>query len=126
WRPRRRLGGADRAPRTGRANRSHHLPFARRPDREEFLPRPKRGMDRSTGVAGAAVESGSGSEPDHLEAGRAGRKRAPDQSARTKREIAGRRKDRMNRSRRQNCNAVNAASLARWIVLTAFLALTGL
>src|ERR1700720_3441024 len=32
----------------------------------------------------------------------------------------------MNRSRRQNCNAVNAASLARWIVLTAFLALTGL
>ena len=32
----------------------------------------------------------------------------------------------MNRSRRRNCNAVNAASLARWIVLTAFLALTGL
>src|SRR5881296_4407694 len=32
----------------------------------------------------------------------------------------------MNRSRRRNHNAVNAASLARWIVLTAFLALTGL
>jgi hypothetical protein len=31
----------------------------------------------------------------------------------------------MNRSRR-NWNAVDAASLARWIVLTAFLALTGL
>jgi hypothetical protein len=32
----------------------------------------------------------------------------------------------MNRSRRRNCNAVNAASLARWIVMTAFLALAGL
>jgi hypothetical protein len=32
----------------------------------------------------------------------------------------------MNRSRRKNWNAVEAASLARWIVLTAFLALTGL
>src|SRR5213075_219048 len=32
----------------------------------------------------------------------------------------------MNRSRRKNCNAVNAASLARWIVVTAFLALAGL
>jgi hypothetical protein len=32
----------------------------------------------------------------------------------------------MNRSRRRNCNAVNAASLARWIVVTAFLALAGL
>ncbi len=32
----------------------------------------------------------------------------------------------MNRSRRKNCNAVNAASLARWIVMTAFLALAGL
>jgi hypothetical protein len=32
----------------------------------------------------------------------------------------------MNRSRRQNWNRVEAASLARWIVLTAFLALTGL
>jgi cell division protein FtsB len=31
----------------------------------------------------------------------------------------------MNRSRR-NWNTVNAASLARWIVVTAFLALTGL
>jgi hypothetical protein len=32
----------------------------------------------------------------------------------------------MSRSRRKNWNAVEAASLARWIVLTAFLALTGL
>src|SRR6266436_1885208 len=32
----------------------------------------------------------------------------------------------MNRSRRRNCNAVNAASLARWIVMTAFLAAAGL
>jgi hypothetical protein len=32
----------------------------------------------------------------------------------------------MNRSRRRDCNTVNAASLARWIVMTAFLALAGL
>jgi hypothetical protein len=32
----------------------------------------------------------------------------------------------MNRSSRRNCNTVNAASLARWIVMTAFLALAGL
>jgi hypothetical protein len=32
----------------------------------------------------------------------------------------------MSRSRRKNWNSVNAASLARWIVLTGFLALTGL
>ena len=32
----------------------------------------------------------------------------------------------MNRSRRRNWNAVNAASLARWIVVTVFLALVGL
>jgi hypothetical protein len=32
----------------------------------------------------------------------------------------------MSHSRRKNWNEVNAASLARWIVLTAFLALTGL
>ena len=32
----------------------------------------------------------------------------------------------MNGSRRRNCNTVNAASLARWIVVTAFLALAGL
>jgi hypothetical protein len=32
----------------------------------------------------------------------------------------------MKHSRRRNCNAVNAASLARWIVMTAFLALAGL
>jgi hypothetical protein len=32
----------------------------------------------------------------------------------------------MTRSHRRNHNAVNAASLARWIVMTAFLALAGL
>jgi hypothetical protein len=32
----------------------------------------------------------------------------------------------MNRSRRKNMNAVDAPSLARWIVVTGFLALTGL
>ena len=32
----------------------------------------------------------------------------------------------MNRSHRKNRNAINAASLARWIVMTAFLALAGL
>ena len=32
----------------------------------------------------------------------------------------------MNHSHRRNCNTVNAASLARWIVVTAFLALAGL
>ena len=32
----------------------------------------------------------------------------------------------MNRSRRKNWNTVDAASLARWIVVTAFLALIGL
>src|SRR5438094_6925938 len=32
----------------------------------------------------------------------------------------------MNRSRRRNCNTVNAPSLARWIVMTAFIALAGL
>jgi hypothetical protein len=32
----------------------------------------------------------------------------------------------MSHSRRKNCNAINAASLARWIVMTAFLALAGL
>ncbi len=32
----------------------------------------------------------------------------------------------MNRGQRKNVNRVNAASLARWIVITAFLALAGL
>src|SRR5499427_3320270 len=44
----------------------------------------------------------------------------------TKREVARSGEDQMNRSRRRNCNTVNAASLARWIVMTAFLALAGL
>jgi len=32
----------------------------------------------------------------------------------------------MQRARRQQLNAINAASLARWIILTAFVAFTGL
>lgn len=32
----------------------------------------------------------------------------------------------MSRSRRKNCNSVDAAALARWIVLTALLAVAGL
>jgi hypothetical protein len=32
----------------------------------------------------------------------------------------------MSHSRRKNCNTINAASLARWIVMTAFLAIAGL
>ncbi|MDQ6766121.1 MAG: hypothetical protein M3Z22_08500 [Verrucomicrobiota bacterium] len=32
----------------------------------------------------------------------------------------------MNHSRRKQCNSINAASLARWIVITAFVALAGL
>jgi hypothetical protein len=32
----------------------------------------------------------------------------------------------MNRARRKNFNTIDAASLARWIVITAFVALTGL
>src|SRR2546428_6802870 len=32
----------------------------------------------------------------------------------------------MNRTRRRNLNTIDAPSLARWIVITAFLALTGL
>jgi hypothetical protein len=32
----------------------------------------------------------------------------------------------MNRARRKNLNTIDAPSLARWIVITAFLALTGL
>src|SRR4026207_1039431 len=55
-----------------------------------------------------------------------GRGRTARQSAITKREVARSGQDQMNRSRRRNCNTVNAASLARWIVMTAFLALAGL
>src|SRR5205809_8070866 len=36
------------------------------------------------------------------------------------------RKSKMKRSHRKNWNAVNAASLARWIVMTGFVALAGL
>src|ERR1700730_3799966 len=77
-------------------------------------------------MAGTAAQSGIRSERDHVETGRAERRRTTRQSAFAQREIACRRKTGMNRSRRQNWNRVDAASLARWIVLTAFLALTGL
>src|SRR4029450_9085593 len=42
-----------------------------------------------------------------------------------KREVARSGEDQMNRSRRRNCNTVNAASLARWIVRRVFRALAG-
>src|SRR6202022_4871963 len=83
-------------------------------------------MARSTGMAGTAAQSGIRSEFDHVETGRAWRRGTTHQSAFAQRQIACRRKTGMNRSRRKNWNTVDAASLARWIGLTAFLALTGL
>src|ERR1700687_4281112 len=83
-------------------------------------------MAGSTGMAGAAAQSGIKTASDYFENGRARRKRAENESALPKREAARGGENRMSRSRRKNWNTVNAASLARWIVLTAFLALTGL
>ena len=62
----------------------------------------------------------------HAEAGRARRGRAAGQPALPQRQTAGGRKDRMNRRRRKNFNPIDAPSLARWIVIVAFLATTGL
>src|SRR5438552_3252995 len=83
-------------------------------------------MAGSARVAGAAAQSGIRLARDYFETDRARRKRAPDESAFAEREVARGGEDRMSRSRRKNWNTVNAASLARWIVLTGFLALTGL
>src|SRR5258708_35442892 len=76
----------------------------------------------------ARAEAQSGLQPQlaHVETDRAGRRRIARQSAFAQCQTSGRGKIGMNRSRRKNWNEVNAASLARWIVLTAFLALVGL
>src|SRR6266566_3790574 len=66
------------------------------------------------------------SEVDYVETGGTGRRRTTRQPTLPQCKIARCRKNRMNRSRHRNWNRVDAASLARWIVLTAFLALAGL
>src|SRR5437016_13361422 len=75
-------------------------------------------------MAGAAPEQRARSPRHHLKAGGAERKRTTFQCAGAKREIAGGRKTGLNRSRQ--LNRVGAASLARWIVITALLAAAGL
>src|SRR5205823_10368400 len=62
---------------------------------------------------------------NHAETSQAKRHRAAIQSARAEREITSCRKIDMS-TRRKNVNQVDAASLARWIVITGFLALAGL
>src|SRR5919198_4989442 len=83
-------------------------------------------MDRPAGMAAAAAQSRVRSRIDHSQSRDAGRGGATRQSAFPQRQAARRRETRMSRSRRKNWNAVNAAALARWLVLTIFLALTGL
>src|SRR5205085_10535167 len=83
-------------------------------------------MARPPGMARAAPQSRFHTSPCHRQADRAGRKRTAEQSALAQREIARRRKNLMHAPRRKSFNSVNAASLARWIVITGFLALTGL
>src|SRR3954464_12841040 len=83
-------------------------------------------MARQTRMARATAKSGSRPcacypKTDGTERGRTAR-----EPQIAKREVARSGEDQMNRSRRRNCNTVNAASLARWIVMTAFLALAGL
>src|SRR5438046_1015845 len=77
-------------------------------------------------MAGATAQSGIRFARDYPETGRAGRRVTANESALAQREIARGGENWMNRSRRKNWNTVNAASLARWIVLTGFLALMGL
>src|SRR5262245_45713592 len=83
-------------------------------------------MGRQTGMAGAAGQSRLRSGASHAKTDGAERGRTACEPPFTKREVAGSGENQMNRSRRRNCNTVNAASLARWIVMTAFLALAGL
>src|SRR6266850_8101511 len=82
-------------------------------------------MAGSAGVARAEAESGIRFARDYLETDRTQRERTANESALAQREIAGGGENWMSRSRK-NWNTVNAASLARWIVLTAFVALMGL
>src|SRR5204862_2536647 len=83
-------------------------------------------MAGPAGMARATTQFGLHAPPSHRQTNRAGRKRTAHQSALAQRQIARRRKNLMHAPRRRNFNSVNAASLARWIVLTGFLALTGL
>src|SRR2546423_4572884 len=83
-------------------------------------------MAGSTGMARAAAQSRLHPAPGHGQTSRARRKRTAQQSTLSQRQTARCRKNLMHAPRRKNFNSVNAASLARWIVLTGFLALTGL
>src|SRR5207237_2210259 len=112
----------DRATRSGSAYRRHHFSFSRRSNREKFHPRSQSRVAGSAGVAGAAAQSGIRFARDYLETDRARRNGAPNESALAQREIASGGENWMSRSRK-NWNTVNAASLARWIVLSALLAL---
>ena len=85
----------------GGAHCRHYLPFAGRSDREKFLPRSQPRMARSTGMAGAATQSGLRFAVDHVEAGRARRNRTARQPAFAQRETARGGKNQMNRSRRK-------------------------
>src|SRR6478672_13609554 len=83
-------------------------------------------MARQTRMARTPTESRLRLFACYVETDRAGRGRTARESQIAKRKAARSGEDQMNRSRRRNCNTVNAASLARWIVMTAFLALAGL
>ena len=90
-----------------------------------FRDRSREWLDRP-GMARAAAQSRFFIAPHHAEAGRTRRDRAAGQPALPQRQAAGGGKDRMNRRRRKNFNPIDAPSLARWIVIIAFLAATGL
>src|SRR5438552_2886532 len=83
-------------------------------------------MARPAGMAGAKAQSSLRFDPGNAEAGGTECRGTARQSAFTQRENAGGGKTWMNRSRRKNWNRLEAALLARWIVLTGFFALTGL
>ena len=120
------LRGPDESSRIQQPDRGHYLSFPRGSDREKLLPRPQPRMARPAGMARAAAQSRFFTAPHHAEAGRARRDRATGQPALAQRQAAGGGKDLMNRHRRKNFNPIDAPSLARWIVITAFLATTGL
>src|SRR6476659_10021818 len=77
-------------------------------------------------MARAAAQSAIPAPTRQRQADRTGRDRATRQPALAQRETAGGGKDLMTQRRRKNFNPIDASSLARWIVLTAFLAVTGL
>src|SRR3954454_903487 len=83
-------------------------------------------MARQTRMARTTAKSGSRPCACYPKTDGTERGRTAGESEIAKREVARSGEDQMNRSRRRNCNTVNAASLARWIVMTAFLALAGL